>query len=175
LFEPVFVPGLLQTREYTMTILEGTYGFPPERCSRIANLRSARQEVLRSDRPPRFVCFIDEAVIARPVGSSAMMRDQLARMREVAQDRNVDLRLVAFSGGVNPGMMGPFVQVYLPLDDGDDGAAAVYVENSAREFFAITDPDERATYSRAFNILAASALTPAETVAVLEARIADLR
>jgi transcriptional regulator with XRE-family HTH domain len=170
-FEPMFVPGLLQTPQYTLSVLNGTYGFSASRSVRIADLRAQRQGALESPRSVSLECFIDEAAVSRPVGGQAVMREQLARLLDAVQNGTAVVRLVPFDGGVHPGMMGPFTYLDFggELDDG-----VVYVETSATEFVVVDEPERVSAYLQAFEGLERSALSKAETVAALAARIESL-
>jgi Domain of unknown function (DUF5753)/Helix-turn-helix domain len=173
-FEPMFVPGLLQTRTYTLQILQWVYGFSEDLSSRIADVRERRQRVLDATSRPILSYFIDEAVISRLVGSRTVMREQLSQLREAVGDGVAALRLVPFNGGVHPGMMGPFTHLQFELR-GDQGI--VYVENSVSEFIAVDSietPNVVASYGRAFAVLGDGALSVEQTLRVLARKINDL-
>ena len=65
-FEPVVVPGLLQTADYAREIFRnGPRELDLEEVERRVEVRVARQEILGRDNRPRLWAVIDEAVIRR--------------------------------------------------------------------------------------------------------------
>lgn len=108
-YEPHFVPGLLQTEDYARAVLH--VGFPqapgPELDRRVA-LRMERQELLFRPHAPHLWAVLDETVLRRPVGGSAVMRAQIDRLIEATRMPNVTLQIVPFDVGPHPGMFGPF-------------------------------------------------------------------
>jgi hypothetical protein len=51
---------------------------------------------------------LDEAVLSRPVGGDAVMRDQLIRLIEAARLPNVIMQILPFAAGPHAGMDGTF-------------------------------------------------------------------
>jgi transcriptional regulator with XRE-family HTH domain len=110
-FEPVLVPGLLQTDEYALEVLRTTRG--PKGSSRIdslVNLRITRQERIhaRGD-GVRQSYVVDEAVIRRVVGGTDIMRRQLAHLLEACEHEHVALRVIPFTHGLYRSVRVPFV------------------------------------------------------------------
>ena len=65
-FEPVVVPGLLQTEEYARaTFRNGPRELDQDEVERRVEVRMARQKILGRDDRPRLWAVIDEAVIRR--------------------------------------------------------------------------------------------------------------
>ncbi|MFD7712204.1 helix-turn-helix domain-containing protein [Streptomyces sp. NPDC059785] len=105
-YEPHFVPGLLQTEDYARAVLEaGTVGEAgPENIERHVSLRMARQKLLSRERPPHFWVMMDETVLARPVSiHGEVMRDQIDRLLEASEERNITLQIAEFADGPHPG------------------------------------------------------------------------
>ncbi|MGW3415816.1 helix-turn-helix domain-containing protein [Streptomyces sp. NPDC000888] len=97
-FEPALVPGLLQTEEYALTVLE-LLG-PPEKVASRAALRLKRQERLFRDNGPDLHFIIDENAITRIVGNPSVMRRQLEHLQEMLDHSQVTLRFVPFGAGL---------------------------------------------------------------------------
>src|SRR5260370_36719114 len=77
-FEPVVVPGLLQTADYAReTFRHGPIELAAEEIERLVEVRLARQEILTRDDRPRLWAVIDEAVIRPVAGGTEVMRGQL--------------------------------------------------------------------------------------------------
>jgi transcriptional regulator with XRE-family HTH domain len=108
-FEPIFVPGLLQTAEYFQALFEGDIraGARPEFTADSLEVRAAIRErrQLRLTGDDAIICraIIDENVIRRHVGSPQIMADQLAHLVELSRKPNIILRVIPISAGVYPG------------------------------------------------------------------------
>lgn len=73
----IVVPGLLQTPEYTRTVMEtGGVGQIDDRVA----IRTGRQAVLGRRKPPELHAIIDETVLRRPLGGPEVMAAQLRRL-----------------------------------------------------------------------------------------------
>ena len=68
-YEMQFVPGLLQTNEYTRAVIRLAHS-KPEEVERRVDLRRRRQEVLTSSNAPQVWAVIDEAALHRPPGAA---------------------------------------------------------------------------------------------------------
>lgn len=114
-FEPVSIPGLFQTRQYAAELIRAAD--PQESEQRIeawVDYRIGRQRVLTKDHPPTVTAILDESVLHRRVGGSAMMRAQLERLMELADEPHLDIRVLAFDSGAHASPDGAFLVVELP-------------------------------------------------------------
>jgi transcriptional regulator with XRE-family HTH domain len=108
-YESMFVPGLLQTKEYSQSIeaiwLPSAEGetLPDGQIEERVALREQRQQRLRSDEPLELHVVIDENVLRRVVGSPEVMAGQLAHLIEVSRLPNVTLQVKTIAGGLYPG------------------------------------------------------------------------
>lgn len=117
-FEPLVVPGLLQTEAYARALYEGAAQLVGEEIEQPLAARLARQAVLDRPGPPQFVVVLDHAVLERPVGGPKVMQEQLRHLVEVGRRPRVHLHLVPREVGAYPGLNGAFVLATPP--DGDD-------------------------------------------------------
>ncbi|NBE82857.1 helix-turn-helix domain-containing protein [Micromonospora rubida] len=117
-FEPLVVPGLLQTEGYARALHEGASQLIGDEMEQQVAARVARQAVLDRPAPPQFVAVLDYTVLERPVGGPDMMGEQLRHMVEVGRRPRVHLHLVPRGTGAYPGLNGAFVLATPP--DGDD-------------------------------------------------------
>lgn len=120
-YEPLYVPGLLQTEDYARATLAGGR-FIVEEIDRAVASRLDRQVILTREKPPQLVAVVDEAVIRRPVDRPGLMAAQLARLVELAELDHVQLQVVPAETGMYLGMAGQFIIAELP--DGDRVAHA---------------------------------------------------
>lgn len=104
------VPGLLQTPDYGRAVLRSTRPALAENVieERLAG-RIQRQRLLTSANPPQFDAVIDEAVLHRIAASKGVMRAQLARLVEMSELANVDIRLLPYSAGLLPSNTNKFI------------------------------------------------------------------
>jgi hypothetical protein len=106
-FEPMVVPGLIQTPDYARCILSDAGHRILDLDDAVAG-RLGRGEVLRrKDNPCRLVAVIDEAVLRRPVGSPKIMADQLHAITQACALPTIDVAVVPSSVGAYPGLNGP--------------------------------------------------------------------
>ncbi len=164
-FEPIVIPGLLQTEDYAREIFRnGPMELNPDGIERLAQVRLARQEILnRGDRPQLWV-VIDEAVIHRVVGGESVMRGQLRHLVDSAQQGKTTIQVMPYRAGAHAGTTGPFV--ILGYEEPTD-PTVVYVETLAGDIYL----EERADVSRytlAFDRLRAASLHPDESVQLIE-------
>jgi transcriptional regulator with XRE-family HTH domain len=121
-FEPLVVPGLLQTERYARAILSTRMGATEEELDEAVAGRMDRQRVLGRDHPPELWAILDEAVLRRPVGGAEIMREQLARLTEAARRPNVAIQVIPFAAGAHEGLRGgAFI-----VADFDDAATVAY-------------------------------------------------
>lgn len=109
-YEQEYVPGLLQTRAYTeaMALAFSLMTGPSKSAEGFAHVRVMRQERLAGNAPMTLRAVLSEAVLHRQVGGADVMREQVARLRDVASRPNITLQVLPFSVGAHPGMTGPF-------------------------------------------------------------------
>ena len=164
-FEPMLVPGILQTEEYALAVLRGAYGegSPPERVPALVALRTKRRDLLTSDGAPLFSFLFDEAVIRRLVDSPAVMSRQLMHLVTLAGLPNVTIRVVPFAVGLHPGTKGPFKVI--EFDDEPDEDVA-FLEGPRGDFIS-DDPKETKSYLEMFNRISQLALGESESVGLL--------
>lgn len=158
------IPGLLQTEDYARQVSAAFLAVDPtvspsaqERFLRVRMLRQARltrQPVLQ------FPVVLDEAVLLRGVGDRQVMRAQLARLADVAELPNVDLRVLPLSQ--NRGLHGSPFSLLSFGSQGPDGSA---LEDIVSVEFLRTSLYETDTYLYRlfFQALSQAALPPAES------------
>ncbi|MEV7465341.1 helix-turn-helix transcriptional regulator [Streptomyces kronopolitis] len=110
-YEPGVIPGLLQTPDYARAVMErGLPRMSPDALERSVDLRIKRQEILtrKEPAPPQLWVITDETSLRRPAGSTAVMREQVEHLLDVADLPNVSLQVCPFEAGLHPGAFGPF-------------------------------------------------------------------
>ncbi|OEV31628.1 DNA-binding protein [Streptomyces nanshensis] len=148
------VPGLLQTEEYARAVLSvdpspSGVGQLEERLT----ARMGRQERLAEPDHPDLCVVLDEAVLRRPIGGRAVMRDQLSRLLEAAATSWATVQVLPFDQGEHEAMGGSLTLLDLP----DDDAEVAYLEG-ADYGQLIEEPGDVKRYSAIFHRLRAMAL-----------------
>ncbi|WSY17853.1 helix-turn-helix domain-containing protein (plasmid) [Embleya sp. NBC_00896] len=160
------VPGLLQTEEYAYALIRASK--PRATDAEVENLVSARmsrQERLTESNPPILWAILDEAVIRRPVGGPDVMRAQLAALLPQMDTARTTIQILPFAHGAHPGLGGSLTLLTLPKQD-----RFAYLEGSDSGAL-IEDPEDVEERQRTYDLLRAYALSPKESVAMIEAAI----
>ncbi|MFH9011035.1 helix-turn-helix domain-containing protein [Streptomyces sp. NPDC017943] len=163
-FEIQYVPGLLQTPEYTKAVVErGLPNAPASEVERRVELRKHRAQLLLRPEAPQLWAIIDESVLLRVLGSTEVMRDQLAHLIEMAERSNVTLQVVPLSV---TNASAPAIPVTYLRFGGLDLPDVVYLEHIKSANF-LEDRDETEEYRIALDRLADEALKPRDTLELL--------
>lgn len=161
-YQPLVLPGLLQTEEYARALLRGASRFGEEETERQVTARLDRQRILEKEQPPQLVAVLDEHVLRRSVGGAVVMRDQLRHLVEMAGRYYVHLHVVPVAGGAYPGLNGPFVVATLP--DGDDVA---YLDTQLQGHIVQSAPDV-VSLVRTWESVRAEALPQRQSIDLIE-------
>lgn len=161
------VHGLMQTEDYTHHVAKSILMrfSPASEVERRVAARMARQRawVERED-PARLWTILDETALRRVIGGPEVMRVQYERIIELTEQPNVMFQIMPLTAGGHPGVVGSFAVLGFPQRFTPN---VVYVENMTSALY-IEDEKEVHTYSLAFEQMAAMALSPEESVAMLE-------
>jgi transcriptional regulator with XRE-family HTH domain len=164
-YEPLVVPGLLQTEGYARALIGDSATVDAE--PRI-EIRMRRQAVLHRPVPLRFHTVVDEAVIRRPVGGPAVMREQLTRLATAAP--HITVQVVPFEAGPYPAMVSGFT--IMEFADPSD-APVVHCETVLGDTL-LEDEAELARFTGLFEAAAGRALPPAESADLIRRAAAGL-
>jgi len=169
-YDPVLIPGLLQTEEYGRALFEDMGRLDPEEVDKAWAVRQHRQEVFERESPPEMLCVLDEAVLRRHVGRGHVMRHQLERLKESAAEPHLSLQLLPFTRGAHPGMAGNFILLEFADPNLDD---LVHLE-SINQITIRDDTQLIAKYLDRFSQLQELALPPDESDALLDKLISEM-
>ncbi|MFB6962337.1 helix-turn-helix domain-containing protein [Streptomyces sp. NPDC056309] len=146
-FQPLLMPGLLQTEEYAMTIIRAYTSdqFSEQQHQRMLEARMLRQEALDSDHAEAYF-ILDESVIRRQVGGPGVMRAQLRRLAELAAHPRRNIMIFPFSRGVHAASQGPFTL----FEFEEDMPPYVYLENLRGTATVSTSTEDFVSYLELF-------------------------
>jgi transcriptional regulator with XRE-family HTH domain len=169
-WEQQFVPGLLQTEDYTRALV--IHGWSPvssQSVQRQVALRMRRQALLTRQDAPKVWAVIDESVLHRPIGGRQVLLAQLAHLRELSKRPNITLQVVPyqFSGYAAEGSftMLRFAEPELP--------DVVYLEHLTGALYLDKRSDTE-LYGRVFDRLTVDARTPDHTRQMLAKIAAEI-
>jgi transcriptional regulator with XRE-family HTH domain len=157
------IPGLLQTEEYARALLT-SWGTDPSRIDQIWAARLERQELLDRADPPETFFILDEAAVYRPVGGEGVMRNQRARLLELAERPRITIQVVPFLVGAHIGMQGPFNYLEFP---GADDPDVLYLEGQTNDSVFRDEEEVTGPYLERFFALEKIASPPNDLEKVL--------
>ncbi|GII96869.1 transcriptional regulator [Sinosporangium siamense] len=142
-WQPLVVPGLLQTEDYARAVIRGEPGLPEEQVERAVTARLERQKILSRTNPPMLWVVLDEGVLHRPIGGRAVMRRALEHLDEVAGAPRVAIQVVPLAIGATTGIAGGFVIAQLP-----ESTDVVYLESAGQPQVSDRSADVEAVHAR---------------------------
>jgi transcriptional regulator with XRE-family HTH domain len=165
-FEPIIIPGLLQTEDYAAAVTADTPRVRADHSERFVGFRMARTRRLTDpDRPLRLHAILTEAALRLAVGDPTLRRAQLGHLVAMAELPTVTIQVVRPEDGPHTALTGQFVVLgfenvrsigYVELHDG-----AVYLQ----------DPDQIRSYTMVAENLQRVALGPEQSVALIQSMI----
>jgi transcriptional regulator with XRE-family HTH domain len=169
-FQPLVMPGLLQTEEYARAVLRAAPNAgSTEDIERQVALRMDRQAILAQPTPPDLWVVLSESVLRADIGGPPVMRAQLRRLLEVAERPNVTLQVLPFSNGAHVDPISPFTILEFP-EAADP--TVVYLEHLTGCLFLET-LDEIRRYTVVFDHLRAEALGISQSADLIAEMAAD--
>ncbi|MFF8190036.1 helix-turn-helix domain-containing protein [Streptomyces bobili] len=161
--------GLLQTEEYTRALLGMRR--PPldeETIERRVAARLARQEIFDRRPSPLLSFVLDESVLRRSLGGTAVLRGQLEHLLLIGEKRNVEIQVMPMDREDNAGVDGPFTVITRK-----GGEQVVYLEVQGRSSM-VTDREEARLHAARYGIIRSQALTPRESLEFVEKSLGEL-
>lgn len=159
-YDATYIPGLLQTKGYTRTLIENRYPPLDEETveGRIAG-RMERQAILTERKPPVALSFvIYEAALRSPLVDT----EQLSRLLEASHLRNVVIQMLPFERAIPAALLGPMV-----LLETRDHERFAYAEGQLGSQLS-ADPDVVSRTTERLSMIRTEALSPAESARFIE-------
>lgn len=162
-YESSSINGLLQTPEHARALFESWQpAYTPEEVEHLVAARTARQAVFDRSPAPALGFVQEEATLRRPVGGTMVWRQQLERLLEVGQLRNVTLQVMLTSSEAHPGLNGR-IEV-LKFGDG----SAVGRSDGAFNGRPSSDPKQVRILELRYGTIRAQALPPRESLSFIQ-------
>jgi transcriptional regulator with XRE-family HTH domain len=148
-FEPLYIPGLLQTEEYIRAIWR-PHALVEEKVAQ----RLARRDILtQEDDPPYLFAVIDQAALVRPIGGAQVMKEQLRHLLTMSELPSVTIQVVELSVGWYFGLNGAIVVFTKP------DASRVGLVEAQFGGRLIEDPPQLARLGLRFDLIRGKALS----------------
>lgn len=151
-FQPMILPGLLQTGDYARALIVASGSVPDDEVEERVTARLARQGLFSRTPPVRFTFFVHEFVLRLPIGGPDVMSDQLHHLLRMSVRPSISLRVVRAAVGGHAGLAGHF-----QLMEFTGFRPVVYLDSETSCLFLEEDV-EIAAYRRVLNGLADKAL-----------------
>jgi hypothetical protein len=151
IYEPLAIHGLLQTPEYARAHIAAVEpNIAEDRVAAVVQTRMNRRQVLYLPNPGRFTFYIHEQALRLPVGTDAIMHEQLLHLVLTDALDNVTVRIV-------PQPAGPFSDPFR-LMEFREHRSIVYLDNLRFGGLVLEDPDYVNSYRELVPMLADVAL-----------------
>jgi DNA-binding XRE family transcriptional regulator len=150
-WEPIIVPGLLQTADYARALSQAWEpASSADDLDQLVNGRLERQAILDRESPPHLRVVLAESVLHNLVGSSKIMYEQLVHLADMSCRPAVIVQVLPAEIGAHGGMLGAFTLA--------QPSGTVYLE-TAVEAQITGDETFRERAALLFDRLAADALS----------------
>ncbi|MEV4093765.1 DUF5753 domain-containing protein [Streptosporangium saharense] len=167
-WEPLLIPGLLQTEDYARAIIRGgRAGLDEAELQRRVAARMKRKVTLLGSKP-RLHVLMDEIALRRPIGSASIMIEQLDDLVQAAGWPTVTIQVLPLTAGPHAGLDGSF-SVFSFDEEGSDVA---YTGGPAGEAY-LEDVGQVRALTLDFERIRQLALSPEESVALIAAARSD--
>jgi transcriptional regulator with XRE-family HTH domain len=167
-YAPMLIPGLLQTPGYAEAVFIAHQPTAPAgEIDGLVEARMERTKLLDNPTKPSLWVVLDEAALRRTTGGPEVMAEALGHVATMARQRRVIVQVLPFAGGAHT-LMGGAVK----LMAFDDAPRLVYFEGPGTGRLE-DDPATVTRYELAYELLAASALAPRESLALIESVAED--
>lgn len=155
------VPGLFQTRDYALAMMETDDEADTAKINDRIEVRMKRQEILDGDDAVQVWAVLDEAALRREVGGDEVMRGQMQHLIQLARRPGITLQVIPFRVGAHRGAGNPsFTILQFPHEADLD---AVHADNVVGQLF-VEEAKQVEKFHEAHRHLVGAALSPPDTV-----------
>ncbi|MEV0041485.1 helix-turn-helix transcriptional regulator [Streptomyces sp. NPDC050804] len=161
-YAPQYIPDILQTEAYRQAVLHS--GLPTAAEEAINELfmpALERAKMLQHPEPTVWM-VLDEAVLQRMIGGPVVMAEALRHIAELGRRRRIVVQVLPFVAGGHPAIDGA-----LKLMAFSDAPTLTYLKCFASGQL-VDDPAAVAQYEFAFSLIGASALSPSDSLDLIE-------
>ncbi|MFE6976975.1 Scr1 family TA system antitoxin-like transcriptional regulator [Streptomyces sp. NPDC057682] len=157
------VPGQLQTEPYARFVFSCLY--PPieeDQLEEWVAARLDRQRLLTRKPRPMLHFILEESILRSRIGDPAVLREQIRHLRACAELPFVGFQIMPMTTLGHAGLAGPMVLLETPDHD-----HLAYIEGQLTNVLH-DDPDDVSVLLQKYGMLQSQALSPAESVRLLD-------
>ncbi len=157
---PLLIPGLLQTREYTLGMMSTADGVPANEIRTRVTIRLGRKDILTRPNPVPLLAMISEGVLDQLIGTPLDMIGQLRHLLEMGERDNVTIQIVPKTSGWTPALEGMFDLIESDL-------IPVVLLESRRSALFLHEESDLNMYRRAVEQVSLAAMSPADSAGLI--------
>ncbi|WP_416967062.1 helix-turn-helix domain-containing protein [Streptomyces sp. 4F14] len=158
-WDPVLIPGLLQTAQYADKVITiGPKFLPEDRVAELVEVRMQRQRRL-DEGEVQYTAILWEPAITALADGSEVYVDQLQHLLKVGRRQNVTLQILPSSAFLTATMSGAFTAFSYGVEPYAEAVAVQTSSNTA----VVEAPDDLARYANVFDRLRSAALSPTQS------------
>jgi len=115
IWQPVIVPGLLQTADYARALFVAAQAdIDDDALDQLVAARTGRQAIFDKPDRPKLWVVVDELVLHRLIGSPKTTYDQLVQVADMSMRSYISVQVVPASTGAHAGLAGAFTIARVP-------------------------------------------------------------
>ena len=135
-YQPMVMPGLLQTANYARALITGHPTLPNAEVEDRVSARIERHRIFDRPAPADFTFLIHERVLRTPTGGAEVMSEQLHHLLRMSVRENILMQVIPISAGVHVAPAGPFIFMEFA-----NIRPVVYIEGEVSGLFLEDDAD----------------------------------
>ncbi|RCH66024.1 XRE family transcriptional regulator [Streptomyces sp. SDr-06] len=164
----LLIPGLLQTEAYARAVFRAYQPTAPEAViDDLVTARLDRAHLLADPTTPLMWAVLDEAVLRREVGGPRVMAEALAHVANLGSRHRIIVQVLPFSSGAHMALEGS-----LKLMSFEDAPPLAYLQGLGTGRLQ-DDPATVTRYELTYDLMGASALSPQQSLALIESVAED--
>ncbi|MFF9016399.1 helix-turn-helix domain-containing protein [Streptomyces sp. NPDC014870] len=167
-FEPLLIPGLVQTPAYARELFRAYRPTATEaEIDELVEGRLARARLLDDPTKPLLWMVLGEAALRQVVGGPAVMAEALRHVAALVRRHRVIVQVFPFAAGAHASLGGPLKLMYF-----EDAPPLAYLQGLGSGRLE-DDPATVARHTLTYELLSASALSPRDSLALIESVAED--
>ncbi|MCM2412587.1 helix-turn-helix transcriptional regulator [Streptomyces sp. RKAG290] len=167
-YAPQLIPGLLQTEAYARAVFrEGLPTATESTIDELVTTRLERGQLLADPTVPQLWVVLDEAVLRRRVGGPEVMAAALRHIAGLMTQHRVIVQVLLFSEGAHMALEGSLKLMAFP-----DAPPLAYLQGLGTGQLQ-DDPASVRQYELTYDLVVASAISPAASLALIESVAED--
>ncbi len=164
-FEPMVLPGLLQTEDYAQAITEATGFVRRDHSERFVSFRVARAKRLTDETPMELHAVIGEAALKLDVGTPEIRREQYKHLLELGRLPNLTIQVLRPDDGPHAATTG-----HLVVLDFAQAQSVAYAERLDGAVY-VQDQGDVQTYKMAVDNLQSVAMSSQQSLSLIKSLI----